>query len=191
MFVILQRSAALIGLLLLSIDYGKFNLGTTYSQLHTLNIITYVLAVFLGGWYGVWLGLYWYRVVYEQGTGGFFHAFIGKFYDSHPVSTVKPKPNVVAPSATKVVVQPRAVDSVGSGDSWEFDDLLHRKMSAIKPVQPRPRVATKEVDTEGVSAEPVVRKTRKTVAKKKTAPKKRTATTRTKAKILADRAEQV
>lgn len=147
MFVIVQRSVALIGLLLLNIDYGRFSLGSNYSQLHVLNIITYVLAVFLGGWYGAWLGLYWYKIVYEQGTGGLWHGLVGNFFYDTPEKKQKKSLTSIPSAQPKVEVRPRGVDSVAATKSWEFDDLLSRKLGRQTSVtQSRPRIATKDIE---------------------------------------------
>jgi hypothetical protein len=186
MFVILQRSAALIGFLLLNMDYGRFNPGATPTTLHFLNIITYVIAVILGGWYGIWLGLYWYRVVYEQGTGGAWHGFVGNFFHDHtntPALTPTKTISVQAP-AKKVAVAPQT-PKTESESSWGFDDLLMRKRTATSDVRSRPKVATRQViESLGETAAPVkkravVRKTATKKASTETAPaKKRVTSTR-------------
>jgi signal transduction histidine kinase len=197
MFVVIQRSVALIGLLLLNIDYGRFSLGSNYSQLHILNIITYILAVFLGGWYGAWLGLYWYKVVYEQGTGGLWHGLVGNFFHDGPekkvVKSVSQAPKVQPKAQPKVIGTPRAVDSVEAAQPWEFDDLLSSK-GARAIASLKPRIFTKEIeasaDKELETVKPTsVRRVRKTSSAKRATGTsvKRRATTRSKVREMPEK----
>lgn len=199
MFVVIHRSIALMGLLLLNLDYDRFSLGSNYSQLHILNIVTYVLAVFLGGWYGAWLGLYWYKVVYEEGVGGLWHGLVGNFFhdgpEKKPVKSIAPAPKAQA----KVVVTPtpRGVDSASSNKPWEFDDLLSRKRGVKVASMPKPRITTKDVEvslnSEDDSKEPLpirrVRKvaTSKTVKRTVSSSTKRRATSRSKVRAVPEK----
>ncbi len=60
LFLTIQRSAFLL----------VYLLGTEVNPVLTssLEVLTGALAITLGGWYGVWLGLLWYRAIYEEGT---------------------------------------------------------------------------------------------------------------------------
>ncbi len=43
----------------------------------TLDFLTMLVAMFIGGWYGVWLGLNWYHMIYEErGVTTWFHGFV-------------------------------------------------------------------------------------------------------------------
>lgn len=43
----------------------------------TVDFFSFVLAIFLGGWYGVWIGLSWYKMIYEErGVKTWFHGFV-------------------------------------------------------------------------------------------------------------------
>lgn len=137
LFVTIQKSISLIGIILLNIDYGFYSLGTNPTQVHALNIATMLLALFLGGWYGVWIGLHWYRMVYEQGNGGWLHGFSGGLFHHHSSSVAhKPVAKIVkrAETSHKSKVHTRSMDVDGVGEpsgSWEFDDLLSRRQVRV------------------------------------------------------------
>src|ERR1700750_2884137 len=68
LFVVIERSLALISYLLLSV-HPNWSFGMSYVTLQAINILLLVVAVFFGLWYGIWLGLHWYGWVYEQRRG--------------------------------------------------------------------------------------------------------------------------
>lgn len=171
LFATIQKSLALIGIILLNIDYSFYSLGTNPSQVHALNIATMMLALFLGGWYGVWIGLHWYHMVYEQGNGGWLHGFSGGlFHHGSKSGAHKPAEKIVRPVVvshkSKPQPQPRPVEVDGVGEpagSWEFDDLLARRQV---------RIVSRTEKAEVVEAKPK----RKTSAVKK--PRTRTKKTK-------------
>ncbi len=71
LFITLQHSILLLYVTLVVLQFG---VTTPLDQLLAVNYATLVVCVFLGGWYGAWLGLYWYALVYESGSRkGFVH----------------------------------------------------------------------------------------------------------------------
>lgn len=56
----LQRAAFLIAFL------AGSNVGSIEAQ--ALGVVTSVIAISFGAWYGIWLGLMWYAAVYEEGS---------------------------------------------------------------------------------------------------------------------------
>src|ERR1035441_8624107 len=64
MFMLLERLAAFFYWYLLAGGYIATSLS--YPQIALFDYIILVLAMMFGAWYGVWLGLYWYRKVYEE-----------------------------------------------------------------------------------------------------------------------------
>ncbi|MDR3643189.1 MAG: hypothetical protein P4L74_06215 [Candidatus Doudnabacteria bacterium] len=64
MFMLLERLAVFFYLYLLAGGYLVTNMS--YLQIAIFDYIVLVLAMMLGAWYGVWLGLYWYRIIYEE-----------------------------------------------------------------------------------------------------------------------------
>ena len=137
LFVTIQKSISLIGIILLNVDYSFYSFGTNPAQIHGLNIASFILALFLGGWYGVWIGLHWYKVVYEQGNGGWLHGFSGGLFHHHSSSVAhKPVTKVIRRTVAKPETAPqvhhRDMDGVGEpAGSWEFDDLLSRRQVKV------------------------------------------------------------
>jgi signal transduction histidine kinase len=153
LFVTIQRALSLIGLLLLNVDYATYSLGTTPLQVHAWNITTLILAIFFGGWYGIWLGLYWYKIVYEHGSGGIFHGLAGNFFhdkeqpvEKRTIHHPKQEPEKVFKSQTHHSRSLDAIEENSSHNRWEFDELLNKKRNSSKLTKsaPTPRVATRE-----------------------------------------------
>lgn len=150
LFVTIQKSLALIGIILLNLDYNLYSFGTNPTQIHALNIATMMLALFLGGWYGVWIGLHWYKVVYEQGKTGWLHGLSGGFFNHSEKVAHKPVAKIVKRVATnpKPKVHTRSIDVDGVGEpagNWEFDDLLMRRQNKVVK-KPRTRVKKTKQD---------------------------------------------
>ena len=78
LFTIIHR-AILLGLIILannSSNANFYNLNTIdFLSINYGSLIIFVLA---GAWYGIWLGLHWYRIVYEDGKGGILRRFTGR-----------------------------------------------------------------------------------------------------------------
>jgi len=75
LFLVLQRIVVLCYLILVS--YGAFHLTSGgYLEFMAIDDITLLLAMLCGSWYGIWLGNYWYELVYEKGQwrGSLHHA---------------------------------------------------------------------------------------------------------------------
>lgn len=116
LFLIIQRSLLLIVLVvfLTNPQAGNWLGGITLSDFWVIDTLSLVLALGLGGWYGVWLGIYWYSVVYEkQVFPGFVQSISEKF--KAPVLPVSFSGKKVAP-----VKNPYA-------DFWEADELLAKR----------------------------------------------------------------
>ena len=48
-----------------------------FRTIATIDFSTFLLALFVGGWYGTWIGLNWYKLIYEErGVKTWFHGFI-------------------------------------------------------------------------------------------------------------------
>lgn len=136
LFVTIQKSISLIGIILLNYNYSLYSFGTNPTQVHALSIASMMLALFLGGWYGVWIGLHWYRVVYEQGNSGWLHGFSGGLFHRSPSVAQKPVTKVIRRTVAKPKTAPqvhhRDMDGVGEpAGSWEFDDLLSRRQVKV------------------------------------------------------------
>src|SRR6185503_1491686 len=77
LFVTIQQAAMLMLILLLVNQVGALDAGLQ-SQITMFDSVSYILAMFFGAWYGIWLGIHWYAIVYEAGRRGLFHAFLGR-----------------------------------------------------------------------------------------------------------------
>jgi hypothetical protein len=124
LFVMLQKAA----LLLLTLFLGS-QTGTLVSTFGNIDIaifdtVSYILALFFGGWYGVWLGLHWYGIVYESGRGGITRALFNHAKDLSSLSGSRPSKPVVTQSRKET-----------SESKWQFEDLV-----AARPEQRPARV---------------------------------------------------
>lgn len=120
------------------------------------DFFTMLLAMFFGSWYGIWLGMHWYKIIYEdRGFTSWFHGFVPHHWRSKPVkdvSATRPR-TIVAHGKTSDgfrTMRPTRIEPV-----WSFEDFK----KAEKPVAKK-RVAKK------TAAKKRVRK----VAKKTAAP---------------------
>ncbi len=146
LFLVIQRAAALIYYLLLNTNYQTYSLGMNYFQLSWLNFLTILAAIFFGLWYGVWLGMHWYNLVYEQGQGGLFHGFRGHWLRHEGIlSKQAPTPagNTVKPVArtfSQPAKPPAKLTDRLESDSWDLDELMKKDQPAVKTktVKPRP-----------------------------------------------------
>lgn len=100
--------------LLTGLYFGLVRLG--YLPDLALSYMTSALCLFiatlLGSWYGIWLGLYWYHFVYEDGRSPWFHAFRGG-------TSYRARRNIPADTA-------RPLSSRASADRWQLEDLLDK-----------------------------------------------------------------
>lgn len=70
LFVLLQRSLLLLGFL--------FGFNVLAPAIQQLDYVSFLLFLFSGLWYGIWLGLHWYGAVYERReVRGFIHSLFG------------------------------------------------------------------------------------------------------------------
>lgn len=188
LFVTIQRALSLIGLLLLNVDYATYSLGTTPLQVHAWNITTLILAIFFGGWYGIWLGLHWYKIVYEHGSGGLFHGLAGRFFhdDEQPVIKQvvhhpKLEPEKIVKPQTHHSRSLDAIEENSSQSRWEFDELLNKKRNPHKSnkTASSSRVATRASSFE-VPTPSVIQKRVKSVKKSSSVTKPRQRSLKTK-----------
>jgi hypothetical protein len=74
LFLIIHRSLFFFFYFLLDIDYTSFSFGFDTLQVQAFDMATLIISLFLGGWYGVWLGMNWYDLVYGSGHTGWLYA---------------------------------------------------------------------------------------------------------------------
>lgn len=109
----------------------------------TLDFFTMIVAMFLGGWYGVWLGLDWYKMIYEERESReWFHGFLPHHWRGYHARKYKTQKNSepefekldAMSSPKRIVVKgpvaaSRRVESFASfkttpaNTAWSFDDV--------------------------------------------------------------------
>ncbi len=83
MFLILHRLLVFAYLLLVSANPGLFGSGVAYLEILALDFFTLILALMLGSWYGIALGIKWYEAIYEKsGHGGFVDHLVREYWSS-------------------------------------------------------------------------------------------------------------
>ncbi len=129
LFLILQRILASFYWLALSYDYSSWSFGLTYVQLLAMDYTFLLLAVFLGTWYGIWVGIFWYEGIYERKQHfGFTHHLIKNYWPvQEPAYNLRER---VAKTAQKV-----------EKELWELEDLA--KQIPDRPA-PRKRVVRRK-----------------------------------------------
>lgn len=148
LFIVIQRAAALIYYLMLNTNYQSYSLGLSYTQLSWLNFLTLLAAVFFGLWYGIWLGLHWYEMVYESGGGhGLFHAFKGHWLHNEGITKTVKAPQQFSASPKPAVRESLKLTDITpqrrNEDNWDLDDLLKPELPAPAKPLTRPKAAAK------------------------------------------------
>lgn len=131
----------------------------------SLDFFTMILAIFIGGWYGVWLGLNWYKIVYEdRGVTRWFHGFIPHHWREGSGTTRSAKAEsqevTLAKSLSsvpkRIVVHPR-IESFSTfrnskpEQAWSFDEVASPISKPVKKSPAKKRVAKKRVAKKRVS----------------------------------------
>jgi hypothetical protein len=175
LFVVIQQSFALLYYILISFDYARYGFGFSPITFRFVYLGTTIASVFVGGLYGVWLGRYWFNLVYQQRAGRGFMPPLRN--SSFPAQRVTPKVKVQS-SARKEI-----------SEAWDLDDLLAPKQataSIVSVLKPAVKLSTKPSQTKsavrvGQEKKATVSQINKTVSLK---PKKRVVKTRTKVAAL-------
>lgn len=120
LFLILHRIFVFIYLFLVA----NYFLLTDFNYLQFLawDYFTLVIVLMLGAWYGVWLGLYWYKLVYEDASHGGLVSHISK-----RIFTKKPK---------NLTSKMLAVKEKLEKDLWELEDLTQVSQTPSVYVEP-------------------------------------------------------
>lgn len=117
LFILLQRSLFLLAYLL-----GWNVLSDSFQQ---VDYTSFVAAMFLGLWYGIWVGLYWYQVVYEdRSVNGMFRGLWNKLGGN---------------SMDRAIREP--------SETWDLEDLMKAKSEAYKPQDLGPTLEVFESST--------------------------------------------
>jgi hypothetical protein len=98
LFLLLHRVVAFFYILALESSYSTFSFGLSYIELLALEYFTLLLSLLLGGWYGIWLGIYWYEAVYEhKHFGGLVDHIVCSWWpNSKSVGTLRNEVNAAA-----------------------------------------------------------------------------------------------
>src|SRR4051812_47874689 len=77
LFLIIHRTLILLYALMLNSDPVTYSFGFSYAQLSGMEYYTLGLFLISGLLYGIWIGEYWYSIVYETGryAGVIHHIF--------------------------------------------------------------------------------------------------------------------
>mgnify|MGYP000845509558 CR=1 FL=1 len=143
-------------------------LNLDFYTLSVIDFSTVILFMFIGGWYGIWLGLHWYKQIYEDGeVMSWFHGFVPHNWRSKKVRSQSEITSSPAQSGApkKLVVESKPSDgfqtfrSVMTKPVWNFDEIKSA---------PKKSVEVTESKTETVVEKPVAKKR---VAKKRVAKK--------------------
>ena len=150
MLAMLHRAVFVLYDLLLVMDFEAYSFGMTSANVLTLDFTTLMIALFLGGWYGVALGIEWYSLVYgpnAERPAGLFHGFV-------PHHWRKPKAErgqTSRKSASETVVNV----PVAAKKDWTFEDLLNSEGAA--PVAPK-RATTRKTAVRKTAARKTTRR---------------------------------
>jgi hypothetical protein len=124
LFLILHRIVVLIYLLLAGLGYSPFVNEVVSLQFLAFEYLTLILSMMLGAWYGIWVGMHWYEVVYER--------------ESHPglVGHLSNKFWPKTKNRYKLGERIEEVQKKLQTDIWQFEDLVKAAPAAI--VSPEP-----------------------------------------------------
>ncbi|HEX3096019.1 MAG TPA: hypothetical protein VHQ20_02775 [Patescibacteria group bacterium] len=157
LLIMLHRAIFILYELLLIIDFKTYSLGMSSSVIALIDFFTMLIAIFLGGWYGIVLGIDWYAMVYgpnAEHPAGLFHAF-------KPHHWRGPKKEKKSSAKTATMTMPVAETTVKvpvaeKVREWTFDELL------------KPRVESKTEPKKRASAKSAAKKTIRKTATKRT-----------------------
>lgn len=117
LFILLERSLFLLAFLL-----GVDVLSGKFAQ---IDYAAFIAATTLGLWYGIWVGLYWYQIVYEERT----HA------------------GVFGGMWNKLSGTPTSRSFKDQDQAWDFDDLMKVKTGEFESGTVEPRLEVFESNT--------------------------------------------
>ncbi len=142
MFSFIQQSFWII-----YVDLAAAGYLPQLNALNPLPLVTLLAAFLLGMWYGIWLGLYWYEIVYERGGARWFYAFSGRGKKTAPAS------------AERLPWEKPGTSSRADSSRWRLDDLLNDTSKLVPEPEP-------EVDRPAASSPaPVITSTKKRTSK--------------------------
>ncbi len=151
LFLVIQRSLVLIYVILLRLNPAVFSLGLNLGDLIALDITTVFLALAGGGWYGIWVGLHWYDVVYERKTFPGLGLHLAEIFSIRNLR-IYPSKSKGAKGASKDPLS-----------FWQVEDLVMPSATSGNYFEPEEEKVV-HIKPKSASSKPVVQK--KTLAKK-------------------------
>ena len=123
LFLIIHRALFFIYIYMLGI--GVVTTGMTYEQFLAIEYFSLTIVLMLGAWYGIWLGLYWFGIVYEEKSHrGFVHHLSTKYFFGY-------RPEVLEGRMARVKEHLEE-------NLWQLEDLAKSAASSQLEVRPRP-----------------------------------------------------
>lgn len=142
LFGVLHRALVVIYYLLQDGYYFHFQFKIAAGDVQALDFFTMLVALFLGGWYGVWIGLHWYQLVYEsEHKPGLFHGFIPHhFRKGERARRAAERQPSAEMKAVHVPVSERPtfekITNLKSSLPWDLDDIENTDVKIVrKPVR--------------------------------------------------------
>ena len=121
LFLIMHRLIVFVYLYLVATEV-VFT-GINYYVFLAWDYFSLIITMMLGLWYGIWLGLFWFRKVYEESShGGLVHHLSKKIF----------KPSVPQELANKMSDIKERLEQ----DLWQLEDLTQTAAKDIQKISP-------------------------------------------------------
>lgn len=169
LFMLLERSAFTIYVLLSTYSAQSLAGNLNPALVQAVEAYSLLIALFLGAWYGIWLGLNWHHELYGEGAKPkLFHRFIPHSMRAKvPVKadtgeaqavavTIKPTMRkTVAKTAKPKTVKRAPALKTKEVVAWSFDDLV-KAQPAVKPLVKKTRSTRVKKATNVAASETVI-----------------------------------
>ena len=133
LFLIIHRMLAFGYLLFLYYNYNFFSFGFSFMEILAIDYFTLILALMFGAWYGIWIGLHWYDVVYQESGS---HGFVGHFVRHYWPTSVK---------SYNLKSKIAAVEKKLENNIWELEDLAKKtEINALSQVPAKKRIVRRK-----------------------------------------------
>ncbi len=149
LFLVLHRSLSIIYFILLDTNFSMYSFGLSDESMRAFGLLTGILALLAGGWYGTGLGLHWYKIVYEEHPEmGLFHAMVPHHWRDKRAGHQLPNANATTASVHrekpgKIVHIQAHTPRINTFDAFE----------SFKPVSREPREAWSFDDIDKLAAD--------------------------------------
>ncbi len=124
LFFILHRTAIFTYLYL--VDSGYLVDTFVYWRFLAIDYFTLAFALMGGAWYGIWLGLYWYSRIYEEGSHGGLADHLVRHYWPHR-------------SPKSIGIKLASVKENLEKDLWQLESLAKDTVTSVE-VSPAPKI---------------------------------------------------